>query len=166
MLRKIFLTFFSALVFLSCKPQNTADNNKENTMEKTENRGIVYLKEGEKKFLDEYKMSITFKQILEDSRCPEDVNCIWEGVAKANIEIMGKSGRPLPLQLSTSNNEIRGYHNSVNFDGYNITLVELTPQSTLEKGFNELKGNYKIGLKIEKGSGENTVLQRGGTTTK
>ncbi len=28
-------------------------------------------------------ISITFQEVLEDSRCPVDVTCIWAGLAKA-----------------------------------------------------------------------------------
>ena len=38
--------------------------------------GILYLSEGENKFLKEYNMNVTFKRI-EDGHCPEGVNCIW-----------------------------------------------------------------------------------------
>jgi len=38
--------------------------------------------------------SITFKEVLEDSRCPIGVNCIWAGRAKISIEV-SKEGEEL-----------------------------------------------------------------------
>jgi len=128
--------------------------------------GIVYLKEGENKFVKEYQMNVTFKQMSEDSRCPKDVNCIWAGVATADVEFMGLATRPMTLQISTINDANKGYTKTQSFNGYNITLVSVTPETTSAKGFKALKGTYQIGLKFEQGDPVNTTVQRGGTTTK
>ena len=128
--------------------------------------GIVYLKEGENKFVKEYQMNVTFKQMSEDSLCPKDVNCIWAGVATADVEFMGLATRPMTLQISTINDANKGYTKTQSFNGYNISLVSVTPETTSEKGFKALKGTYQIGLKFEQGDPVNTTVQRGGTTTK
>ena len=122
--------------------------------------GIIYLKEGENKFLKEYEMNVTFKKMTEDSRCPKDVNCIWTGVATAEVELMGLYTRPVTLKLSTMSDAKKGYTKSQEFNGYTITLVEVSPQTTAEKGFKALQGSYRIGLQFSKGS------TGSGTTTK
>ena len=122
--------------------------------------GIIYLKEGENKFLKEYEMNVTFKKMTEDSRCPKDVNCIWAGVATAEVEVMGLYTRPVTLKLSTMSDAKKGYTKSQEFNGYTITLVEVSPQTTAEKGFKALQGSYRIGLQFSKGS------TGSGTTTK
>lgn len=123
---------------------------------------VIYFKEGENKFLKQYETNVTFKQITEDSRCPKGVNCIWAGVATAEIELMGLYTRPVTLKLSTINDAKKNYHKSQNFNGFSISLVELSPEPTSEKGFNALKGSYKIGLKFSKENSEN----QDGTTMK
>ncbi|MAP54407.1 hypothetical protein [Altibacter sp.] len=40
---------------------------------------------GEKVILGD--VAITFKEVLEDSRCPKDVNCIWEGRIRLQIAV-------------------------------------------------------------------------------
>ena len=122
--------------------------------------GIVYLKEGENKFFKEYEMNVTFKKMTEDSRCPKDVNCIWAGVATAEVEVMGLYTRPVTLKLSTMNDAKKGYNKSQEFNGYTISLVEVTPETTSAKGFKALQGSYRIGLQFSKGS------TGSGTTTK
>lgn len=122
--------------------------------------GITYLKEGQTIYLKENKMTVTFKNMKEDSRCPQDVNCIWAGVATAEIELMGESKKPLTILLSTMDNPQKGQHKIVNFQEYNYSLVRVSPETTSDKGFKALKGQYKIGLKIEKGTSENTIMQR------
>ncbi len=122
--------------------------------------GIIYLKEGENKFLKEYEMNVTFKKMTEDSRCPKDVNCIWAGVATAEVEFMGLYTRPVTLKLSTLNDSKKGYAKSQEFNGYTISLVKVTPETNSAKGFKALQGSYRIGLQFSKGS------TGSGTTTK
>ena len=117
--------------------------------------GVIYLKEGQNLFLKQYEMNVTFKGITEDSRCPQGVNCIWEGVATAEVEFMGLATRPVTIKLSTTNNAQRGYSRTQDFNGYAVSLVELSPETTTSKGFKALKG-----------SPVDPKTQRGGTTTK
>ena len=138
------------------KALETAKKEQQNTS------NVIYFKEGENKFLKEYETNIAFKQITEDSRCPKDVNCIWAGVATAEIELMGLYSRPVTVKLSTINDANKNYRKSQNFNGFSISLVELSPETTSDKGFKALKGNYKIGLKFSKENSEN----QDGTTTK
>ena len=120
----------------------------------------INLKEGQALYFKDNKTNITFKSMISDSRCPEEVNCIWAGVATAEIELLGPSKRPLTILLSTMDDINKGFQKSVNFDGYNYSLTNVSPGLTSEKGFKALKGQYKIGLKIEKGTSENPILQR------
>lgn len=137
------------------KALETAKKEQQNTS------NVIYFKEGENKFLKEYETNVTFKQITEDSRCPKDVNCIWAGVATAEIEVMGLHTRPVTLKLSSINDANKNYRKSQNFNGFSISLVELSPETTSDKGFKSLKGSYKIGLKFSK---ENSENQDGSTT--
>jgi hypothetical protein len=136
------------------KEQNSASVNKNNSE-------IIYFKEGQNQFLKEYEMNVTFKGITEDSRCPKEVNCIWQGVATAEIVVMGLATRPMTLKISTANNPNKGLFKTQSFNGYIISMVSISPETTSEKGFKALKGNYKIGLHFEKETSSNT-----GTTTK
>lgn len=136
------------------KEQNSASTKKNNSE-------IIYFKEGENQFLKEYEMNVTFKGITEDSRCPKDVNCIWEGVATAEIEVMGLATRPMMLKISTADNANKGLFKTQSFNGYNISVVSLSPETTSDKGFKALKGSYKIGLKFSKENPSNS-----GPTTK
>ena len=142
----------------------TAKKEQQNsTMKNT--AGIIYLKEGENKFLKEYEMNVTFKKMTEDSRCPKEVNCIWAGVATAEVEFMGLYTRPVTLKLSTLNDSKKGYAKSQEFNGYTVSLMEVTPETTSAKGFKALQGSYRIGLKFSEGA-TGGQTQRGGTTTR
>lgn len=50
----------------------------------------IKVPEGETVVVD--GVSIFFKQILEDSRCPKGLDCFWEGRARVLIEITTESG--------------------------------------------------------------------------
>ena len=117
---------------------------------KVSQSGVIYLKEGENKFLKEYEMNVTFKKMLEDSRCPEGVNCIWAGVATAEVEVMGLATRPVIIKISTMDDASRGYADSQDFNGYQITLSDVAPNTTSDRGFKAMQGQYKIGIKIKK----------------
>ena len=127
-------------------------------------KNVVYLAEGENKFLKEFEMNVTFKRMVEDSRCPKDVECIWAGNAMAEVELMGLYTRPVTIQLSTMNDTSQNYVNTQNFNGYSISLIEVTPETTSAKGFKALKGTYKIALQFNKE--QPNPSERGGSTTK
>lgn len=111
---------------------------------------IIYFREGENKFLQEFQMNVTFKNIAEDSRCPEGTQCVWAGVAVANIELMSTTSRPVTLQFSTAEVKGKDYHKTQSFNGYTISLKEITPHPTAQNGTKSLAGMYKIGIEISK----------------
>ncbi|MGD1319767.1 hypothetical protein [Chryseobacterium sp. 2R14A] len=111
---------------------------------------IIYFREGENKFLQEFQMNVTFKNIAEDSRCPQGTQCVWAGVAVANVELMSTTSRPMILQFSTTEVKGKDYHKTQSFNGYIISLKEITPYPTSQNGAKSLSGKYKIGISITK----------------
>ncbi|MFY1047612.1 hypothetical protein [Chryseobacterium sp. GP-SGM7] len=120
---------------------------------------IIYFIEGENKFLKEFQMNITFKSMAEDSRCPQGTQCIWAGVAVANIELMSTASRPMTLQFSTSEVSGKDYHTTQFFNGYKISLVKVTPHPTAENSAKSLSGKYKIGISITKDTDQNSTTK-------
>ncbi|WP_419494073.1 hypothetical protein [Chryseobacterium bernardetii] len=154
MLHKIILFSLGIFALTGCDAQKKAKADLKttematNTKSDEQKNDLIYLSEGENKFLLDYKMNITFKGITEDSRCPEGVNCIWAGAALAQIEVMGTSTRPVLLNLASMDFPSKNYHQSAEFNGYTITLQEVTPYPKAG-GAEELKGKYKIGVSIK-----------------
>lgn len=68
------------------------------------------------------RLSVRFVEMVEDSRCPTDANCVWAGNAKIKIRV-SKNGRSQDLTLDTN-----GQHSTATVEGYSIKLVSLTPQ--------------------------------------
>ncbi|HQU92238.1 MAG TPA: hypothetical protein PLK77_08070 [Pyrinomonadaceae bacterium] len=67
-------------------------------------------------------LKIAFIELVEDSRCPTDVNCIWAGNAKIKVRVT-KNGRSKVLELDTLT---RGMTPS--YGNYQVKLKELTPK--------------------------------------
>lgn len=154
----------AGLLLINCKTQKGAQvplkdsvENPGNITKNSTNGSVIYFNEGENRFLDEYQMNVTFKGISEDSRCPKDVNCIWAGVAVAEVEVMGTATRPMTLSLASLDNKGRNYHQSADFNGYTITLTEVNPYPASAEGTKKLKGKYKIGLTIKKSEKASTM---------
>ena len=56
--------------------------------------------------------SITFKEVLEDSRCPTGVNCVWAGRAKISVEV-SKEGEELVEKNLIFGETMQGESNSM-----------------------------------------------------
>lgn len=68
------------------------------------------------------RLTVKFVSLVEDSRCPTDVNCVWAGNAKVQIKVTGRRGASKTFELNT-NLEPK----TVTFEGYEIKLEGLTP---------------------------------------
>lgn len=157
------LVCFTFMSLLSCTGQTTKNTVKNSEMKSAKNNVMVTgspaqntalgnkisFKEGENKFLKEAEMNVTFTRMLEDSRCPVDAKCVWEGAATAELTVMGTYTRPMKFKISTLSNEARGYTSSVLFNGYKISLVQASPSPTTASGFKNNSGKYQITLQVE-----------------
>lgn len=76
----------------------------------------------QKGFLKNGKLTIEFVSVLEDSRCPVDVDCVWAGNAKIQIKI---SKGKMAAQIFEVNTNLEPQ--IINFQGYKIQLTKLLP---------------------------------------
>jgi len=61
-------------------------------------------------------------EIVDDSRCPEDTNCVWAGNATVRIQVRGGRGGRRTFELNST-----GEPTSIKYSGYDIRLAGLTP---------------------------------------
>jgi hypothetical protein len=66
---------------------------------------------------------VAFLEVSSDSRCPTDVVCVWAGNAAVEIGLRLGMGPTHPFTLNTLSYPSA----SVDFGGYRVTLVDLTP---------------------------------------
>lgn len=78
---------------------------------------------GEQASFDNAKFHIFFKEVNEDSRCPEGVTCVWAGNGKIALMINGKK-----VSLNTYLEP-----NESDIDGYHIKLISLNPYPVYEQ---------------------------------
>jgi hypothetical protein len=115
-----YLIFVSALLFLAC--QSILGPNIE--LDEPFELGF-----NESKILDDDDLRVEFSQLLEDSRCPTDVQCPWEGRARIGLFLQ------TPADSHQVTLSISGYatltdtlaHQPVDTLGYRFTLLQLDP---------------------------------------
>jgi hypothetical protein len=78
------------------------------------------LKFQEAALLDSEQIRILFRSILEDSRCPKEVQCIQAGKATIELELTNQKSESSLIQLSTDSNEITS-------ERYRIKLIDVLP---------------------------------------
>lgn len=83
---------------------------------------------GDSATLAKSKISIKFVKVIEDSRCPVNVNCIWAGNAKIEVEI-SKGSKTESFILNTS-----GQETSARLSDYLVKFTDLNPERTADTG--------------------------------
>jgi hypothetical protein len=88
-------------------------------------------------------LAVAFESVLEDSRCPEGVDCIWSGNAKIRIRSSKQKQTPATTELNTD----AGPKSSL-YLNYEIRLVELKPRPRPNEALRP--DEYKASLIITK----------------
>ncbi|SKC08238.1 hypothetical protein SAMN05660477_02886 [Soonwooa buanensis] len=158
MIRPILLTTILSLGILSCEAQkktttstsNSSSTSTSTSSQSTNTSGLkkVNIDMGDYQQIAGTDLSIKYNGIIEDSRCPEGMTCVWAGVAVAELEVMTPSSRPRTIQLATTEMESRGLKKSETVYGYDISLKTVSPYPSK----NEKPAGTKnsIGLEIQK----------------
>jgi hypothetical protein len=88
-------------------------------------------------------IGIEFIRVVEDSRCPEGVDCIWAG--RAVIEVVAtKDGVSSETEKLSSDGEEK----SLDYGGYRIHFEKLEPYP--KEGITIGEGEYKAWFRFEK----------------
>jgi len=81
--------------------------------------------------LESDSIKIKFLNVTEDSRCPSDVTCVWQGEVKIFVNII-KNNKALGDFSLTSRAGDKNLATQV-FDGYSIQVVKVVPYPTSGK---------------------------------
>jgi hypothetical protein len=88
-------------------------------------------------------LAVVFESVLEDSRCPEGVDCIWSGNAKIKVRLSKHKQTPATIELNTDvETKISSYLN------YEIRLIALKPRPKADKAVRP--DEYKATLIVTK----------------
>lgn len=106
------------------------------------------LKINQSAYIQSAGMLISFVSVEQDSRCPRDVICVWEGAAVIGLKWQdpGSEGQFMNLNISTQEGKER-----ITYDGevYSIELVSLDPYPELEVPI--APDDYSATLRLTKG---------------
>jgi hypothetical protein len=80
------------------------------------------LKIDQKAVVEGEGLTIVFESVLDDSRCPKGVDCIWSGNAKISIISSKTKQSPTKIELNTDDGP-----KSSSYMDYEIKLVALKP---------------------------------------
>lgn len=91
--------------------------------ETTKTPQIVF-KLGLGKTVTNNEIKIQFEEVLEDSRCPKDVQCVWAGQAKVKLSVSGPNmpNETLELILGKKDKDVLCI-----VDGYVFKVLNLAP---------------------------------------
>ena len=89
------------------------------------------------------KLIIKFKAVLEDSRCPVNVVCVWAGNGKVEFEILDIDGQNKTVTLNTEEEP-----RVTTLKGHNLKLISLNPLRI--DGVSISPGDYSVKLLVER----------------
>lgn len=96
------------------------------------------------------KLKLTFERVVEDSRCPQGVDCIWAGQATVTLRVEktgGKVGKAESVNLTIQGSRYPTENSVRKVGKYWIKLVEVAP----EKGPPQSPGTIeRITLQVQK----------------
>ena len=93
--------------------------------------------------IEEEELQIKFLEVVEDSRCPRGVTCVWEGRVSCMIEI---TCRESLYRITLTQPGLTDWPTKESFNHYQISFgVEPYPEAGDRKF-----GNYDFGVAVEK----------------
>lgn len=113
------------LALFSCQPENpVGDGGSSPSGRQVGDTLWVDVAYGHDVTIKQQPLIVGFTERLEESRCPEGVDCAWEGNAKIWISLQAPPLEEITMAELNTNPQ---FPTSVEYDGREITLVELTP---------------------------------------
>jgi hypothetical protein len=82
------------------------------------------LRRGQEVTIQGTNLKIKFVSVLEDSRCPEDVDCVWQGNGKVKLELKEAKKNFISVIVNTGIAP-----KEVGYNKYTIKLVKLSPNN-------------------------------------
>ena len=87
---------------------------------------------------DDQKIEITFNKLVDESRCPPNTHCVWQGEVAVRIQVDGDTEYILGFHSA--------YPSSIVYKDRTIKLVEVNYKNPESYG---KENNYSIRLKVE-----------------
>lgn len=101
------------------------------------------IKEGDSVIIFQERIVIKFKNVKDDSRCPKNAVCVWEGNAAVVLELKNSNGDTFTSILNTSIEP-----KEVKFSNFIIELKGLNPYPILDTAI--VPKDYIVTLLVKK----------------
>lgn len=101
------------------------------------------LRVGESVIISKQGITIKFKSVEDDSRCPMDAICIWAGNAEVVLELKYSGRREQTVRLNTNL-----YPKNIKYSNLLIDLKDLTPYPKSDETINP--DDYVVKLIVKK----------------
>jgi hypothetical protein len=95
--------------------------------------------------IDTERLEIRFVEVLEDSRCPPNVQCVWAGRARIRVSVSQDGNGLGDLELSTLD---QAQDKAPKLAGYRFTFVAVAPGPPAAGG--PIPDHYVATLRVEK----------------
>lgn len=63
---------------------------------------VFTLSQGQEAMIQSEDLHVRFDSVLEDSRCPTQVNCVWSGQARIAVAVWRDQEEPVTLEFNTN----------------------------------------------------------------
>jgi hypothetical protein len=103
-----------------------------------------YLSMGQRAFIDGENLEVKFKEVIEDSRCPKGVTCVWAGRVTCVVELT-QAG--VSNQMSLTEPGLADEYSRERYEGYELAF-HVTPYP--EAGKKIPADKYRLHLTISK----------------
>lgn len=105
------------VIFLMAVGQNSSSCAKQ-----AQASGEMVIGYGKTVEVKDQRVKVTFRSVVEDSRCPQGEQCIWAGNAGIVLSVAKGSDPPVDVTLNTAKEP-----RDAGYDGTQIRLVDLRP---------------------------------------
>jgi len=91
---------------------------------------------------------LRFDSVFTDSRCPQGMYCVWQGIAGARFTLSWDNSEPESFDLYTWNNPGANWCDSASCKNLKISLLSLTPYPSVD--IRNSYNNYKVRIIVTK----------------
>jgi hypothetical protein len=137
-MRIIPLTVIAAMGVYGCGQTTAGDEDIPSLPEPVE----ITLAFGESRTIEGTALGIAFTHVNEDSRCPTDVTCVWQGNAEVALSIGLAPNPSSPLLLNTGVDP-----QTARWAGVGVTLLSLSPDPLAEEPIDP--EDYVVTVRLE-----------------
>lgn len=138
MMKTVSILILMTILLWSCEKESSEGTNKSLVL-----RQNIELNVGDC-VSDDAGLKVCIDSVSDDSRCPSDVVCIWEGNAAVNVSFTINS---IKHELSLNTNNSANFPSDTTVQQYHIQLKELTPYPISTSTINQK--DYKATLVVE-----------------